>query len=217
MPWMKCLPKNLIVAGFVCWSAVVFAGPEEDYQAGAKSFRDGDVVGAMTPLRTAALAGHAKAQALLAEILDRTDFDEDAVALYRQSAAQGEPEGMFGLGVMVAAGEGTKKDVLAGRDWILKAASKGLVLAVNVIAQAYLKGELGYGEADRNSPEALAWIKQAASNEYLPAIDALAAAYTTGSGLAVEVDRVQAEQYQALANRIRNIDPGKGKKKQRRM
>ncbi|MBS1142914.1 MAG: hypothetical protein H6R14_320 [Proteobacteria bacterium] len=217
MQWMKCFPKSLVVAGLLFWTTAVLAGPDEDYQAGVKSFRDGDVVGAMTPLRSASLAGHAKAQALLAEILDRTDFDEDAVALYRQSAAQGEPEGMFGLGVMVAAGEGTKKDVLAGREWILKAASKGLVLAVNVVAQAYLRGELGFGEADRNSPEALAWIKQAASNEYLPAIDALAAAYSTGSGLAVEVDRTQAEQYQALANRIRNIDPGKGKKKQRRM
>lgn len=195
----------------------VLAGADEDYQAGVKSFRDGDVVGAMTPLRAASLAGHAKAQALLAEILDRTDFDEDAIALYRQSAAQGEPDGMFGLGVMVAAGEGTKKDVQAGREWILKAADKGLALAVNVIAQAYLKVELGYSEADRNTPEALIWIKRAASNEYLPAIDALVVAYTTGSGLPVEMDRIQAEQYQAQANRIRNIDPGKGKKKLRRM
>lgn len=214
---MKWCQRAVLISGVICFSSGVLAGSDEDYQAGVKSFRDGDVVGAMTPLRAASLAGHAKAQALLAEILDRTDFDEDAIALYRKSAAQGEPDGMFGLGVMVAAGEGTKKDVLGGREWILKAADKGLVLAVNVIAQAYLKGELGYNEADRNRPEALTWIKRAASNEYLPAIDALAAAYTTGSGLPVEVDRVLAEQYQAQANRIRNIDPNKGKKKQRRM
>ena len=207
----------VLLFGMTCISSDALAGADEDYQAGVKSFRDGDVVGAMTPLRAASLAGHAKAQALLAEILDRTDFDEDAIALYRKSAAQGEPDGMFGLGVMVAAGEGTKKDVLAGRDWILKAADTGLVLAVNVVAQAYLKGELGYKEADRNTLEALTWIKRAAANEYLPAIDALAAAYATGSGLLVEVDRIQSEQYLAQANRIRNIDPGKGKKKQRRM
>ena len=207
----------VLLVSMMCISSSVLAGADEDYQAGVKSFRDGDVVGAMTPLRSASLAGHAKAQALLAEILDRTDFDEDAIALYRKSAAQGEPDGMFGLGVMVAAGEGTKKDVLAGREWILKAAEKGLALAVNVVAQAYLKGELGYIEADRNTPEALTWIKRAAANEYLPAIDALAAAYTTGSGLPVEVDRVLAEQFQSQANRIRNIDPSKGKKKQRRM
>lgn len=206
---------------FLCWilsfSAYALAGAEEDYQAGLKSFRDGDVVGAMVPLRGASLAGHAKAQALLAEILDRTDFDEDAIALYRKSAEQGEPDGMFGLGVMIASGEGTKKDLLAGRNWIFKAAEKGQPMAINVIAQAYLKGELGYTEADRNSPEALAWVKRAAASDYLPAVDALAAAYATGSGLSVAVDRALADQYQAQANRIRNIDGAKSKKKQRRM
>jgi len=214
---MKWCLGVLLVSGLMCVSSAVLAGSEEDYQAGVKSFRDGDVVGAMTPLRAASLAGHAKAQALLAEILDRTDFDEDAVALYRKSAAQGDPGGMFGLGAMIAAGEGAKKDLLLGREWILKAAEKGLVIAVNVVAQAYLRGDLGYTEADRNTQEALNWLKLAATNEYLPAIDALVAAYSTGTGLPVEVDRVLAEQYQAQANRIRNIDPNKAKKKQRRV
>lgn len=201
----------------IFFSLTVFAGPEEDYQAGVKSFREGDVVGAMTPLRAASMGGHAKAQALLAEILDRTDFDAEAIALYRQSAEQGDPDGMFGLGVMIASGEGIKRDVLAGRSWILKAAEKGQVLAVNVIAQAYLKNELGYTDADRASSEALEWVKRAAGNDYLPAIDALALAYSTGSGLAVSVDRALAEQFQNRANQIRNIDSAKGKKKQRRM
>lgn len=206
-----------LLFGILLFPVWALAGPEEDYQAGLKSFRNGDVVGAMTPLRGASLAGHAKAQALLAEILDRTDFDEDAIALYRKSAEQGEPDGMFGLGVMIASGEGTKKDLLVGRGWIYKAAEKGQVMAINVIAQAYLKGELGYTEADRNTPEALVWIKRAAASDYLPAIDALAAAYATGSGLSVATDRELADQYQAQANRIRNIDSAKGKKKQRRM
>ncbi|MBS1197900.1 MAG: hypothetical protein H6R18_1685 [Proteobacteria bacterium] len=208
----------LFLSGVLLFSASAIAGPEEDYQAGVKSYRDGDVVGAMVPLRAASLAGHAKAQALLGEILDRTDFDEDAIVLFRKSAEQGEPDGMLGLGVMISSGEGTKKDILLGRDWILKAAEKGQLLAINVIAQAYLKGELGYTEADRTTPAALNWIKLAAASDYLPAIDALALAYATGSGLAVSADRALAEQYQAQANRIRNIDPAaKGKKKQRRM
>ncbi len=215
MTW--CQWVVVLLVSMTCVSSSALANADDDYQSGVKSFRDGDVVGAMTPLRAASLAGHAKAQALLADILDRTDFDEDAIALYRKSAEQGEPDGMFGLGVMLAAGEGTKKDVLAGREWILKAAEKGLPLAVNVVAQAYLKGELGYTEADLNTPEALTWVKRAATNEYLPAIDALVAAYTTGSGLPVEVDRTQAEQYQVLADRIRNVGPAKAKKKQRRL
>ena len=195
----------------------VWAGAEESFQAGLKSFRDGDVVGAMIPLRAAALENHPKAQALLAEILDRTDFDEDALALYRKSADQGDPDGMFGLGVMLVSGEGGSKDEATGRAWILKAAEAGQDLAVNVVAQAYLKGELGYGEAERMTPEALVWIKRAAENAYLPAIDALAAAYASGTGLAVAVDPLLAEQYRDQANKIRKLDPGKGKKKQRRL
>lgn len=206
-----------LASGLVLFSASLFAAAEDDYQAGLKSYRNGDIVGAMTPLRQASLEGHAKAQALLAEILDRTDFDEDAIALYRKSAEQGDLDGMFGLGVMIVSGEGTKKDLLAGRAWILKAAESGHVLAINAIAQGYLKGELGFSEADHNTPDALNWTKRAADNDYLPAIDALAAAYGGGNAFGVQIDHALAERYQAQANRIRSLDPGKGKKKQRRL
>lgn len=198
-------------------STGVLAGPDEDYLAGLKSFRNGDVVGAMTPLRAAALAGHAKAQALLGDILDRSEFDAEAVALYRKSADQGDPDGMFGLGAMIAAGEGVKKDLLVARGWILKAAELGHKQAINVMAQAYLKGELGFSEAERKSPTALQWLKRAAENDDLPAIDALAAAYRAGDSYGLAADRGLADQYQAQANRIRNIDPEKGKKKLRRL
>jgi TPR repeat protein len=211
-------PRALcLVSGIVLFSGGLVAAPEDDYLAGLKSYRNGDIVGAMQPLRQASLQGHAKAQALLAEILDRTDFDDDAIALYRKSADQGDLDGMFGLGVMTVSGEGTKKDVLAGRSWILKAAEAGHVLAINAIAQGYLKGELGFTEDDRNTPAALRWLKRAAENEYLPAVDALAAAYAGGNAFGLPVDKAQAEQYQAQANRIRSLDPGKGKKKQRRI
>lgn len=214
---MLSLHALCLAAGVCLLAGGAFAAPEDDYQAGLKSYRNGDIVGAMTPLRQASLEGHAKAQALLAEILDRTDFDDDAIALYRKSAAQGDLDGMFGLGVMTVSGEGTKKDVLGGRSWILKAAEAGHVLAINAIAQGYLKGELGFTEVDRNTPESLRWVKRAAENDYLPAIDALAAAYSSGNAFGLPVDRALAEQYQAQANRIRNLDPGKGKKKQRRI
>ncbi|WP_295005472.1 tetratricopeptide repeat protein [uncultured Dechloromonas sp.] len=214
MMFARCL---CLASGLVLFSTALFAAAEDDYQAGLKSYRNGDIVGAMTPLRQASLEGHAKAQALLAEILDRTDFDEDAIVLYRKSADQGDLDGMFGLGVMIVSGEGTKKDLPAGRAWILKAAEAGHVLAINAIAQAYLKGELGFTEAERNTPDALTWAKRAADNDYLPAIDALAAAYGSGNAFGVQVDRALSERYQAQANRIRSLDPGKGKKKQRRL
>ena len=80
-----------------------------------------------------------------------------------------------------------------------------------------MKVELGFTEAERNTPDALTWAKRAADNDYLPAIDALAAAYGSGNAFGVQVDRALSERYQAQANRIRSLDPGKGKKKQRRL
>lgn len=203
---------------FVLSVSTVWAGPNEDYQAGFKSFQSGDVVGAMAPLRTAANAGHAKAQVLLAEILDRSEFDEEALALYRQAAAQGDADGMFGLGVMLAAGEGiAKKEPLDGRQWIEKAAEAGQKQAINVMAQAHLKAELGLSEADRDTPTALRWVQQAAENDYLPALDALIAAYSLGNRWGLGINKVLADQYQAQANRVRNVDPAKTKKKVRRI
>jgi len=205
------------VSGLILISGGVFAGPDEDFQAGLKSFSNGDVVGAMAPLRASALAGNSQAQVLLAEILDRSEFDEEAVDLYRKAADQGNPDGMFGLGAMIAAGEGVKKDPMVARGWILKAAELGHKQAINVMAQAFLKGELGVTEAERGSTTALLCVKRAAENDHLPAIDALAAAYGAGNAFGLSADRALADQYQAQANRIRNIDSVKGKKKQRRL
>ena len=194
--------------------APALAGPAEDYAAAFKSYQDGDVVGARPGLRKAAAAGHAKAQVLLAEILDRSEFDEEAVALYRKAAEQGDADGMFGLGVLTAAGEGVaKKDLLEGRRWIRKAAEMGHKQAIGVMAQAYLKGELGLSEADLNSAEALRWIELAAQQDYLPAVDALAQAYRSGGPYGLAADGKLAAQYLAQANRLRGIDPAKTKKK----
>jgi len=217
--WVRRLSR--LLAG-LCGLLVVsmgaaLGGPNEDYQAGFKSFREGDVVGAMAPLRQAANAGHAKAQVLLAEIYDRSEFDEEAVALYRKAAVQGDSDGMFGLGGMLAAGEGVKKDALEARQWIQKAAEAGHKQAINVMAQAYLKGELGFSEAERESATAFNWIKLAAENDYLPALDALVSAYAAGNRWGLASNKALADQYQAQANKLRNIDPGKAKKKARRV
>jgi len=203
---------------FALLASPVMAGPNEDYQAGLKSFQEGDVVGSMAPLRNAANAGHAKAMVLLAEILDRSEFDEDAVALYRKAADQGDADGMFGLGVMLAAGEGVKKkEPVEGRQWIHKAAELGHPQAINVIAQAYLKAEMGLSEAERDTPVAFDWVKKAADNDYLPALDALVSAYSAGNRWGLAVDKAKADKYQAQANKVRNLDPAKAKKKVRRL
>lgn len=196
------------------YAVAAYAGTDEDYQAGLKSYRDGDVVGAMPTLRKAADAGHPKAQVLFAEVLDRAEFDEDAIAYYRKAAGQGEPDGMVGLASMLAGGEGVKKkDPLEAREWIQKAAELGHEQATNLMAQAYLRAELGVTEAEQNSAAALRWIELAAQQNYLPAVDALVQAYRVGNKLTLSADPKMAERYFAQANRLRGIELGKGKKK----
>jgi TPR repeat protein len=210
--------RSVLLGGvFAAFTIASFAGPNEDYLLGLKSFQDGDVVGSMRLLRSPANAGHPKAQVLLAEILDRSEFDEDAIALYRKAAEQGDADGMFGLGAMLASGEGVKnKDPLEGRNWIKKAAELGHHQAIGAMAQTYLQGGMGVTESETNSEVAFNWVRLAAEIDYLPAIDALAAAYSTGNRWGVSQDKVLSDKYLAQSNRIRNIDPVKNKKKARR-
>ncbi len=204
-----------LITTLVC--ATASADTEEDYQKGLKSFQVGDIVGAMAPLRTAALAGDARAQALMAEILDRSEFDEEALSLFQKSADQGNADGMFGLGTMLISGEGAKKkDPVKGREWIQKAADLGHKQAINVIAQAYLNAELGLLESDKNSPTALEWVKKAADNDYLPALDALIDAYNEGNRWGLEANKAKANEYLTKANKIRNVHAVKKKKMPRR-
>lgn len=184
------------------------AGATEDFAAGEKVYRQGDLVGALPLLRSAADAGHAKAQALLAYILDKSDFSEEALEYYLKSANQGEAEGQYGLGAMYAAGEGTKQNNEEARRWIMRAAEQGHVQAINVMAESYLRGGLGIPESERNTKVARMWVQKAAENDHLPAIDALVKAYKEGD-LGLEKNVELATQWQAKANKIRNIQPGK--------
>lgn len=205
-----------LTAGLCSLANPAMADATEDYDLGYRQFYDGDMAGAMASLRKAAGAGHLKAMVLLAEILDSSEFDEEAIALYRKAAEQGDPDGMFGLGAMTAAGEGLKeKNPAEGLRWVRKAAELGQRQAIIFMAQSYLKTELGLTEADRNTPEALRWVKEAAEKDHLPAVDALAEAYRTGGALSVSADPALAAEYVKQANKIRNIEPAKGKKKKR--
>lgn len=205
----------LLIAGALLAPGPLLADANEDYELGARQYKEGDMAGAMAPLRKAVSAGHVKAMVMLAEILDYSEFNEDAVDLYRKAANLGDPGGMFGLGSMMATGEGTKRDPAGARIWIEKAAKLGHGQAIRVMAQAFLKAELGLTEKGRDTPEALHWVQLAAKDDYLPAVDALAEAYRTGGMLGVSANAALSEQYVAQGNKIRQIDPGKIKKKKR--
>jgi len=184
------------------------AAPEDDYKEGQKAYGRGDVTRAMTVLRKPADAGHAKAQALLAEILDRSEFNEEAVAYYRKSAEQGDADGEYGLAGMYASGEGVKKDPQEALKWFMKAADQGHAQALKVVAGAYIFGDLGLDDAARNSDQAAKWIKRAADVDFVPAVETLAKAYRNG-GNGIEADAKQAEVWEAKLNKLRPPPPGR--------
>lgn len=199
------------------WQAgIVLAAPEDDFRKGSDAWRAGDVVEAMALLKGPADAGHAPSQALLAYILDKAEFNEEAVAYYRKAAEQGNPDGEFGLGGMYAAGEGVKRDPTEARKWITRAAEKNQNSAIVTLAHAYIQGGLGIEESERNSAAALNWIRRAADIGNVPAMERLAIAYRNGAyGLGVDVK--QAEALEAKVRAARGIaEKGAAKKRERK-
>jgi TPR repeat protein len=194
-----------VVALLLVWHAcVAWAAPEDDYRAGAEAYRGGDVVQAMARLKASADAGYAPAQSLLAYILNQAEFNDEAVAYYRKAAAQGDAEGEFGLGSMYAAGEGVKRDPAEARKWITRAAERGHVSAIRLLALAYIKGELGIDEAERGSADALRWVRRAADSGDVPAMEQLALAYRTGA-YGLVVDLKQAEEFGAKVRAAQGV------------
>ncbi|MHB8166523.1 MAG: tetratricopeptide repeat protein [Sulfuricella sp.] len=124
-------------------SSTALADPTQDTARAEDAFRAGDLTQTITLLKTAASAGYAPAQARLGEILDVSEFNEEAVSWFRKAANQGNAAGEFGLGRMYALGKGIEKDPKKALYWITLAAEKNYLLAINVLIQSYRKGELG--------------------------------------------------------------------------
>ena len=198
---------GIVVLLLACQAWPAWAAPEDDYRAGSQAYQGGDVVQAMALLKRAADAGHAPAQALLAYILDKAEFNDEALAYYRKAAAQGNADGEYGLGTMYAAGDGVARNPVEARRWIMRAAERGHAGAINALASAYINGGLGIEDAQRNGAEALRWVRRAADSGYPPALERLAHAYRTGAyGLAVDT-----AQAAALEARLREVQGTAGK------
>lgn len=116
---------TMVLAAACCAVAQAAAAPADDHQRGLQAYQRGDVVGAMAALRPAARAGHAPSQVLLAFILDRGDYPEEAARLYRQAAEQGDAEGQAGLANLLLTGRGVAKDEKAALEQFSKAAAQG--------------------------------------------------------------------------------------------
>jgi TPR repeat protein len=165
------------------------------------------------PVEDYADAGHAAAQAAIGEIVDQADSKDEAFGYFSKSAAQGNPDGQFGLGIMLAGGEGAPKNLAEGRKWITLAAEQGHKIAINELASAYITGGLDIPQNARQSAEALRWIRAAADNGYLTAMERLAAAYRSGE-LGLSIDVKTADQWAEKIRKIRGIPKGRRNKKE---
>jgi len=112
------------------------AAPADDHQRGLTAYQRGDVVAAMAALRPAAKAGHAPSQSLLAFILDKADFVDEAAALYRAAAAQNDAEGHAGLANAYLSGRGVAKDEKLAMLHFSKAADLGHAASRAVVVRA---------------------------------------------------------------------------------
>lgn len=132
------LALALLAAGLDTWGA-----PADDHQRGMLAYRRGDVVGAIAALRPPAQAGHAPSQTLLAFILDRADFADEAARLYQAAASQDDAEGHAGLANAYLTGRGVAKDEKRAWQHFSKAAELGHAPSMEVVANAYAKGQFG--------------------------------------------------------------------------
>lgn len=189
------------------------ATPAEDYQAGMKAFRGGDVIAATSSLRRAADAGYGPAQVLLASILDQAEYNEEALAWYRKAALQGEADGEFGVGSMYFAGEGVGKDLGQAYSWFLRAAGKKHRLATLALASMHVRVEKGESIEGVDKARSAEWLRAAADLDHLPALDELARAYQQG-GYGLSPDPARAAEYSAKAEALRRkMLPAQGRKK----
>ena len=183
------------------------AGPPDDYLRGQQAYHRGDVVAAMTVLRPAAQGGHAPSQSLLAFILDRADFVDEAAQLYRDAASQGDAEGHAGLANAYLSGRGVAKDEKQAAAHFSKAADLGHGPSIEVMATAWSRDQMGL-RASADPVAARAALQRAAEQGHLASVDTLAAAYAKGS-YGLTPDAGESARWQARATDLRKQRAGK--------
>lgn len=194
--------QGWVIGALLAWASAAGAAPADDYQRGLQAYQRGDVVAAMSALGGAAKAGHAPSQSLLAFILDRADFIEDAARLYRDAAAQDDLEGLAGLANLHLTGRGVVKDEKLALQHFSKAAELGHAASIETLANAYLKRQLGLDPDGRDAAGALTAWRRAAERGHAPSADALSRAYQSG-GQGLAADAAQATAWKARAAELR--------------
>lgn len=188
-PWLAGVLAGLVLP--------VQATPDDDHRRGVLAFQRGDMGGAMTALRAPAQAGHAPSQSLLAHLMDRADFVDEARVLWQQAAAQGDAEAHAGLASLYLAGRGVAKDEKRALQHFSEAAALGHALAIELVATAWARGQLG-ADATTAPQLARAALTRAADRGHVESAEALALGYREGR-YGLPVDPGQAEGWRARA------------------
>lgn len=134
---------KLILGIILLMPGITSADAEEDYSKGQAAFQQEDLITAIDHLRSSADTGHPKAQSLLGYIYDIAEENKLALEYYQMAADQGDADGAYGLAKLYASGEAAEKDLEKAVKWYQEAAQKDHLMALEVLATAYLKGELG--------------------------------------------------------------------------
>lgn len=135
--------KGWIASGLIGVVFAAGAAPVDDHQRGLQAYQRGDMAAAMGELRKAADAGHVPSQTLLAFILDRAGFADDAARLYRAAAERDDAEGHAGLAAAYLSGRGIAKDEKQAWLHFSKAAELRHEASIDLVADAYRKGLFG--------------------------------------------------------------------------
>lgn len=187
--------------------ACAWAATDDEYRLGLQAYQRGDVASAMNLLRAPARAGHAGSQTLLAFILEHADLTEEAARLYAQAAAQGDAEAHAGLANLYLTGRGIAKDEKLALVHFSKAAELGHAAAIEVMADAHLKGLMGLAAEPRDNAAAVVALRRAAHQGHLASAEALALAYRRG-GFGLEADAAQAASWRARSDELRRQRAG---------
>ncbi|MEW8026668.1 MAG: tetratricopeptide repeat protein [Candidatus Thiodiazotropha sp.] len=134
---------------------------------GLQAYQRENLMVAIELLQRAADNGHAKAQSMLGYIFDKAEENEQAFHYYQLAADQGDADGAYGLGNLYAAGEGVEKNLSQAVGWYEKAAYNDHLLAIDVLATAYLNGGLAL---TKNTSKAIDLLQRGAALGHLPSV-----------------------------------------------
>lgn len=175
------------------WKALAQKGDaESQYNLGALllsgKLGQQDPKKAVAWIEKAANQGHVEAANALGMLYHTgsKEFAQDFKKAYKYflvAAKKGNPPAQFGLGVMLLNGQGVKKDVAAGADWVRKAAEQGHVMAQYSLGVFYASGQSG-----KKQPEdAYKWFFKAADQGLPGAQYNVARMNMDGQGVAMDI------------------------------